>query len=119
MADLTLFDKRFIETMKSMLLAISGLILAMMEFTKLGWTHLHRILEMVLRHVNCLSIDINTYERTGRPRSLMLDAQQQQQDATVPDMLLNNDDGYEVVSDAPVARTRPVTRPAGRQVRFG
>ena len=118
MGDLTFLDKRFIETIKSLLLAVSGIILAMMEFTKLGWIHLHVILEMILRHVNCLSIDIDTYERTGRPRSLMRDSQQQQQEATAPGLQPSAEEGYEVVSDVPVAR-RPRARSAVRQVQFG
>ena len=119
MGDLTFLDKRFIETIKSLLLAVSGIILAMMEFTKLGWIHLHVILEMILRHVNCLSIDIDTYERTRRPWPLMTDSQQQQpEEATAPGLQPSTDEGYEVVSDVPVARCRPRARPAVRQVRF-
>ena len=66
MANLSEFDRRFMEAMKSCTLALSGLLLILMECTRLGWTNIHQVLEMMLRHVNCLHLDIATFERTGR-----------------------------------------------------
>ena len=72
MANLSEFDRRFMEAMKSCTLALSGLLLILMECTRLGWTNIHQVLEMMLRHVNCLHLDIATFERTGRPRSMTI-----------------------------------------------
>ena len=66
--ELSPFDKKFAESVETCVTALIGILNVLMVFTKLGWSNVNVLLELVLKHLNNLHQDIHQYERAGRPQ---------------------------------------------------
>ena len=65
--ELSAFDQKFAESVKTCVTALIGILNVLMVFTKLGWSNVNILLELVLKHLNNLHQDVHQYERAGRP----------------------------------------------------
>ena len=128
--ELSLFDRRFAESVKTCVMSLIGILNVLMVFTRLGWTNVHQLFEVVLKNLNNLYLDIDRFERSGRPQPLIpIGASNGFNPAAPSETALNlttttsvassqatartvDSDGYEVL------RNIPVTRASSRHVTF-